>query len=608
VALGGGQSVGLEGEKEPIQIHVEFVESSIYDQTRVDRENDSRATRERTSIFLLGRTDPDAEKLAITLVRCGKFVDAHRNASDPETQDFVRIVSERVDRTTRDLEKKLRDSLQAGSFVAHGGHRPVAELNENLNDASKLFLASAAATVFDRYSEAPLQADGSLAEKFLKTPLDRATSNEDPLQLVTRSGARAQIKTDHKALLSIKDYLGQQGQVEGRRLLEHFNEPPFGWSKDSTRYLLAALFLAAEIKLRIAGQDQVVKNDDTLGALSSNKALGAVGISLREEPPDPDAILRASNRLRDLTGENVLLLEDEIASSAKKHFAGFQQEYSALASELRTLDLAGATRADDLAADLTEVVRGDGSDAVRRLGGTESPLFDSLKWARKVSQAFANGLKLVIAALQQLKTEIKQLPDAGAPGQLKAGAAELLERVADVLAKEAFYEESAALHSSRQDLERLVAAAVVDLAAQQSQARESELARWQSLPEWAELLQEDRDWLAAEVEKLTVTAPPTIVGLRRLLAHEYDQNHRLRDLEKTISSRVAQRRKDQQKEAEEEGGTPPNDVPPLFEAEFAVPAQFDRVEQLEVLIAQLQTLRARLAARQPVRILWKERS
>lgn len=608
VALGGGQSVGLEGEREPIQLHVEFVESSIYDQTWRERENDSRSTKERTSIFLLGRADPEANKLAITLVRCGKFVEAHRSAKDPETQDFVRIVAERLERTARGLEKALRDSLQAGSFVAHGGHKPVAELHAELGEASKLFLSVTAATVFDRYSEAPLQADGSLAEKFLKTPLDRATSTEDPLHLVTRSGARAQIKTGHKALMSIKDYLGQNGHVEGRRLLDHFNEPPFGWSKDSTRYLLAALFLAAEIKLRIAGQDYLVKNDDTLGALNSNKALGPVGISLREEPPDTDAILRASARLTELTGENVLLLEDEIASAAKKHFPGFQQEYSVLASELRNLDLVGADRADDLVADLTEVIRGDGSDAVSRLGGTESPLFESLKWAKKVKHAFANGLKQVIASIQQLNTEIKLLPDSGVPGTLKSSAAEVLEHASDVLAKEAFYDESAALYSSCQDLEELVAVAVDAFAVQQEEIRGRELSRWQSMPEWAELEQSDRDWLAAEVGALSLTAPGTIAGLRRLLAHEYDQSHRLRDLERTIAARVAQRRKDQQETAEPDGENPPDDLPPLFEAEFAVPAQFDRVEQLEVLIAQLQTLRARLAARQPVRILWKERS
>ena len=51
VAIGGGQSVSLEGEKEAIQLHVEFVPSGSYDASRTERENDSRSSRERASIF-----------------------------------------------------------------------------------------------------------------------------------------------------------------------------------------------------------------------------------------------------------------------------------------------------------------------------------------------------------------------------------------------------------------------------------------------------------------------------------------------------------------------------------------------------------------------------
>lgn len=166
---------------------------------------------------------------------------------------------------------------------------------------------------------------------------------------------------DHKALVSLKDHLGLAGQVEGRRLLDHFSEPFFGWSKDTTRYLLAALFVASEIKLRIAGQDYNVPNDETLAALSSNKALSVVGISLREGKPDPDAMSRVSERLRDLTGEDVLPLEDRIADAVKKHFPAFQQKFSTLAADLSHLSLPGAERAENLASDLADVVRGDGS-------------------------------------------------------------------------------------------------------------------------------------------------------------------------------------------------------------------------------------------------------
>jgi hypothetical protein len=352
----------------------------------------------------------------------------------------------------------------------------------------------------------------------------RVTSTEDPLQTVTHAGGRAQIRSDRKALVSIKDYLGETGQVEGRRLLEHFNEPPFGWSKDTTRYLLAALFVVMDVKFRIAGQEHLVKNDETFGALSSNKALGSVGIALREEQPDPDALARASDRLRDLTGENILPLEDEVASAAKKHFLGFQQNYSALATELRNLKVAGADRADDLSADLIEVVRGDGSDAVLRLGGVDSPLYDSLEWAPKVKQAFANGLHKTIADLQQVCSEILQLPDSGIPGRLKSASTDHVSQVSGILSKETFYDESAGLQTAKHELAKHVETAVADLAQQQTHLRATELAKWQDLPDWADLLAEDRAWFATEVDKLAMNGSSNIAGLRRLLALEFNLN------------------------------------------------------------------------------------
>ncbi len=607
VVLGGGQSISLEGEKEPIQIHVEFVDASTYEQAKKDRVNDSRSIREKSTVFLLGRTNPEIDRLAVSLHRCRKFVDAHRSAADPETQEFVKIVDERLSHDTRELETLLKSTLQAGSLVAHGEDRPVAELHPELSESVKLYLGIAAARVFDRYAEAAIQADSSLAEKFLKTPIDRATQTEDPLQLITRAGGKTSIKSDHKALVSIRDYLMQSGQVEGRRLLEHFNEPPFGWSKDTLRYLLAALFVGGEVKLRISGQDHVVKNDDTLSALSSNKALGPVGITLREERPSAETLGRAAARLLELTGENVLPLEDEIASSAKKYFPGFQHEFSALGVELSNLHLAGATRADDLSSDLTEIVRGDGSDAVGRLGGPDSPIFESLKWARKVKKAFGHGLKEVISSLQEVSNEFRQLPDSGIPGQLKANAGERLAQIKDVLTKESFYDEFSILQAALHDLNALIASVVRDLVKQQSEVCERELAKWQSLADWADLLQEDRTWFSAEMEALKQDAPKTLGGLRQLLSHEYSLNYRLRELEAHIGIRAAERRKDREKPDETGGRTPPEAVE-TFDADLTVPSVFDTVEQLDLLVGQIQGFRPRIVARQRVRIRFKERS
>jgi hypothetical protein len=161
------------------------------------------------------------------------------------------------------------------------------------------------------------------------------------------------------------------------------------------------------------------------------------------------------------------------------------------------------------------------------------------------------------------------------------------------------------LQTARHELAEKVETAVVNLAQQQTDVRAAELAKWRNLPDWADLLTEDRAWFATEVDKFVVDGSGNISGLRRLLADEYDLNHRLRELEKEVGVLAAQRRKERENPASD-GGNPPEPAPAPVEAEIIVPAVIERVDQLEALVAQIQALRVRLAARQPVHICWKE--
>ena len=616
VSMGGGQSYSLEGEKEAIQMHVEFVPSGSYDAVRTERENDSRAAREKTSIFLLGRSDASTDQIAVTMVRCRKFLDQYRTAADPETQEFVSIVDTRLNNAATELEGKLQEALLAGSFAAHGALRPVSECGANILDAAKNFLADAAGRVFDRYVEAAYQADSGLAEKFLKAQLDRITTSDDPLALVSRAGGKAQIKTDHKALISIKDYLGQNGQVEGRRLLDHFADPPFGWSKDTTRYLLAAAFVGMDIKLRISGQDHMVKNDETLVAFSSNKAIGAAGIALRQNRPDPEALIRASERLRDVTGENVLPLEDEIAAAAKKYFPAYQAIFGPLAVELRSLGLDSADQADrteNLANDLAEVISGDGSDAVNRMGGADSPLYASLVWARNLKKALDNGLRPTLSTLKRLREGIDSLPDSGIPAKLKESAKEPLSSVADILGRESFFDESASLGAYADELDKLIAATTTDLACQQKDLAADELARWQSSTDWLDLNDDDRSYFTSEVANLAIEVACSLDGLKKLLNHDFSLTHRLRELSMALAAKAKERRSDKGKGGEgekgdtkeENGGDEGGEVT-VKETTVLIPTVFKSVSEIESLIAELNKLRSQIGKKSRIRIVWKE--
>ena len=76
---------------------------------------------------------------------------------------------------------------------------------------------------------------------FLEKPcpterLNLVASKDDPLSLV-KGGA---VDKANKAIVSIENYLQLNGQVEGRKLLDDFYAAPYGWTKDTTRYLVAA--------------------------------------------------------------------------------------------------------------------------------------------------------------------------------------------------------------------------------------------------------------------------------------------------------------------------------------------------------------------------------
>jgi hypothetical protein len=592
VMLGGGQSISLEGEKEAIQLHVEFVPSSTYDSMRGDREIDSMSTKERTSIFLLGRSDTEADQLAVTLVRCRKFLDTHRATVDPETQEFVRIVDARLQRTTSDLERKLSAALYNGSFVAHGAHAAVSSNGPDVLEAAKNFLGDAAKKVFDRYSEAPTQADSGLAEKFLKTQLDRITSNEDPLGIITRAGGRAQVKTDHKALVSINDYLGQNGQVEGRRLLDHFSAPPFGWSKDTVRYLLAAGFLGGEIKLRIAGKDHQVKNDDSLAAFTSNKSIGPVGIALREEPPDPEACLRACERLQNLSGDTIMPLEDEIAAAAKKHFPSYQAAFGPLAVELRSLHLTPeehSDRLDNLASDLAEILSGDASDTVKRLGSLDSPLYESLVWARKLKKALDHGLRQQLSHIRQLHQDLSGLPDSGPPAKLKDASSDALLTINEILSRESFFDDTSSLGTAALEIDKLVSQTVTDLAKQQTDLALTELGRWQSSPDWKDLQEEDRTSISNQTAELATEATKDLAGLRKLLNHDFELNHRLRDLGDQVAESASKHRAARDAAAKEKAKESGAGEPKAKEETLYLPLVLDSAQEIEALIKQLTT-------------------
>lgn len=588
----GSAVTSLAGDQNPIQTVVEIVAASDYDTAKNRMLDDSRSRAGRNTIGLLAKSNPELDDLANEIYRCQRIAELHRNEPDQEVKDYCSGQLDRAAHLAKQLQSKIKQSLQAGSFVFRGQATASSALDADLLEASKKLLVNAAEQVFDRYVEAPVRTGTDTAEKFLKVANPTAIgSSLDPLGLVQIAAGRASFKTDHKAMISIRDYIDKRGTVDGKRLLDDFSNDPFGWSPDTTRYILAAMLMAGEIKLKVSGREVTAAGQQAVEALKTNNSFKQIGVALRNDKPSNEVLALASGRLSELIGDTVVPLEQEISKAAAKHFPGFQHEYGSLAEKLSGLGLVGSERMQGLNQDLKDVLFTDASDAPQRLGAQTSAIYDNLKWAQEVKRALDNGLDTTLRELQAHRRDVEGLPDSGVPGELRRELSDDIATFTGRLSKEDFHKHIADFNSQLTHVKGRVREAVIKMGEQQKLRLKEGAEDLQRIPEWDELTQEERGNAVSRLDILVLDATQDIAGLRKLLARDYDINSTLDELKRSIQ-RQGQERVRQR--VEEERAKSGNQGPTKLVKAISVPARVTTVAGLDEIIHQLQEVKSAL--------------
>jgi len=602
-AVAGSMVSSLAGERETIQTIVEFVSPTDYDTARTRLVEESRQRSSQNTIHLLGRTSQEIDDKVAEIYRCREIVQRYRNDPDAEVKEYCAAQADRATKLTGELQHLLKRCLAQGSFVFRGQTTAVESIDHNVVEASKKHLADVADQIFDRYGEAPVRAETGLAEKFLRAGnLKAVNSSIDPLNLVQVSGGTPHVKTDHKAVVSIRDHIDRHGTVEGKRMINHFTDAPFGWSQDTLRYLVAAMLVAGEIKLKVSGREVTVNGQQAIDALRTNNAFKTVGVSLRDERPSNEVLARAAERLTDLIGDTVIPLEDEISKTATKQFPQFQHQFGPLAEKLDALDLPGADTVRSLNQELADVLLTDASDAPQRLGSEESPLYDGLKWATDVDRALKNGLEPTIRDLQQHRSEIESLPDSGVPGQLRQDLAEELSQLGQRLAQEDFHAHATDLSTTLTAIKARTRDAAIAMAKDQQESIKEVEEKFQRLPEWTELLREEQSQVLNQLDGITLEATEDLAGIKKLLNQSFvirSQVDAIRDgIIKTARERQLARLEEERKKAQKSGKT-------RLTRSVSIPASINSAAGLEELIRSLQALKAEMAVYSDIEVTIK---
>ena len=592
----GGESVTqVVAGADPIQVIVTLFDPGEYQEQLRQLAPRTTDPQERQRLYLCGQMPTKWHDQIRDLFRAREIVlRNHPSTLKGDEAQYVRTQQDLARRLLDTLGRQLRQSLENGSFVFRGqqiacrneGPTLMAALNRRLKEVAEL--------VYEKYSLAGQPAATDTAAVFLQArDLTALPPQSDPLRLADANGA---VRLDHPALVALSDHLRLHHQMDGRPLLDYFAAPAYGWSKDTTRYLVAALLRDGRVKLRTNGQEVSGTSVEARAAIGNTNGFNRVALRLADGVPSADLRDKAAHRLESLTGDTVSPTLSSISRVAREFFPTKRNALAGLPSRLRAVQVPGPDRAEELLTQLHDLLAGDDAEVISRLGDPDNQLVANLNWADNLNRQLNQGLEATLRDLVPLRDRLARLPALAALTELRRATAEPLAQLAELLTHDTFGGRVAELTTVHQHLREALKAGVQALAQHQTSQLALASKELQEMYSWNWLDADDRiainDALTALEQPYAQARPGSLDDLDELLNHGQTVEEYLRGLRHRVSTALPPT-------------PPPGDVQddPGTTTSYA-PVRLRRrltsTADLDGLIARLQQLRSALVAGQSV--------
>lgn len=495
----------IVGDDEEVQFRLEIAGGN-WDERRTELLTETTGDAAwRAAIAWLMRPDEAVEDALVEALRSRSVLRSHAESeADRDLAQYLRA-ERRAAESYEDRARTLyRDALQQGTLIFRGNPTPASSAGATLNEVARKVLQDAAGAIFPLYHLVPIRPSTDLAARFLGVErLDRMPKEHDPLGGVVTVAGRPRIDVTNRALAEALRVFSEKlrdagtGRLQGNVIQDLFAAAPYGWSKDATRYIFAALLVAGEIVLYTPSGTVQTSGPAAVEAVRSAVNFNKVGVSLRDSRPSNEALDRAARRLEDVLGSMVLPLENEISATARDNLPKLLAPLMALPAELRVLGLSGGERAQRLLDTAQALQEQDGAAAIGVLGEPECAFPNDLRWARQVNAALGNKADRDITSARDTIREADELTELFPDVELvEPGERDTMK---DVLSSQEFYTRLADLRG----IVRRVRERAASLYCDQRTLYEADLIaarnRLEALPDWLRLTDEDRTDLIARL-------------------------------------------------------------------------------------------------------------
>lgn len=347
-----------------LKLNASFVNGTSFDEVHQHLLTESTKQENARTLYWLCTLSKDKEPLLQEIVRCQTIRNRHQNETNKEIQAFLRAQSDLADEKRRQLNQLLREAFNNSEIIFRGSPQQV-----DATTYKTVALKQIAEKVFEKYPLAAVNMKGDCVTKLAAySDLTTLPSALNLLGIVDTT--KGVIVTTHPAFGEVKDFIAFRNDLSGQELSNKFEGDPYGWSKDTIRYIVALMLKASIIQLRVGGKDITVFGETAVDAMSTNNNFKNVSISLNTEGEltMPELLTAVKNLTSLFNSGRVSPVKDQIAIEAFKKVKYYLPRFNKLLPDFEHFHLAGLQLFKQAINYAQRIIDSEGGEAAFLLG------------------------------------------------------------------------------------------------------------------------------------------------------------------------------------------------------------------------------------------------
>lgn len=345
-------------------MNVRFVNGAHFDETRQQLLTESTRQENMRTLYWLCTLNKDKEALLQEIVKCQNIRNRHQNETNKEIQAYLRAQGDMAEEKKQQLRRALREAQANSEIIFRGSPQQV-----NADTYKTVALKGIAEKVFEKYPLASANMKSDCVNKLASYgDVTTIPDSLNPFKIIKKNDGT--IDAAHPALMEIKDFVASRSEATGQELMTHFESIPYGWAKDTIRYLVALMLKAGSIQLRVSGKDITVFGESAVAAMGNNNAFGKISISLNTDGTltVPELLNAAKILMGVLGAPRTAPVKDQIAQVANKRIKYLMTKWNKLVPHFEHLHLAGLHPLNQAIGYANRILESEGGEAAYLLG------------------------------------------------------------------------------------------------------------------------------------------------------------------------------------------------------------------------------------------------